>query len=127
MSPLCESYVPAEQLDEMEPFYPLHVCVCDRVFPGAARGSTSAPEEIFTRIRLLLVVLRQLGGARRGATRTMITERLGLGSDSLVVEMASNDGYLLQHFVQEGIPVLGIEPAANVAKAAREEGHPHRW
>ena len=52
----------------------------------------------------------------------MAVERFGLGPDSLVVEVASNDGYLLQHVVERGIPALGIEPAANVAEAARERG-----
>src|SRR5207244_7535504 len=54
----------------------------------------------------------------------MITERLGLGPASHVVELASNDGYLLQYFVERGIPALGIEPAANVAEAARKRGVP---
>jgi SAM-dependent methyltransferase len=54
----------------------------------------------------------------------MISERLGLGRDSLVVEVASNDGYLLQHFIRKGIPALGIEPAANVARVAQEKGIP---
>ncbi len=122
MSPLCESYVPAEKLNHMEPFYPLHVYVCDRCFLVQLEEYVS-PKEIFTEYAYFSSYAESwVEHMRRYAE--MITRRLGLGRDSLVVEVASNDGYLLQHFVRAGIPVLGIEPAANVAKVAVEKGIP---
>jgi SAM-dependent methyltransferase len=122
MSPLCESYVPAEKLNHMEPFYPLHVHVCDRCFLVQLQEYVS-PEEIFTEYAYFSSYAESwVEHMRRYAD--MISARLGLSRDSLVVEVASNDGYLLQHFVRKGIPVLGIEPAANVAKVAVEKGIP---
>ena len=122
MSPLCESYVPAEKLQHMEPFYPLHVYVCSKCFLVQLQEFVS-PEEIFTEYAYFSSYADSwVDHMRRYAD--MIGERLNLGKDSLVVEVASNDGYLLQHFVKKGIPVLGIEPAANVAKVAVEKGVP---
>jgi SAM-dependent methyltransferase len=122
MSPLCESYVPAEKLNHMEPFYPLHVHVCDRCFLVQLQEYVS-PEEIFTEYAYFSSYAESwVEHMRRYAD--MISARLGLSRDSLVVEVASNDGYLLQHFVRKGIPVLGIEPAANVAKVAVDKGIP---
>ncbi len=122
MSPLCESYVPREKLNHMEPFYPLHVHVCDQCFLVQLEEYVS-PEEIFTEYAYFSSYADSwIEHMRRYAD--MITERLGLGRNSFVVEVASNDGYLLQHFVNKGIPVLGIEPAANVAKVAIEKGVP---
>jgi 2-polyprenyl-3-methyl-5-hydroxy-6-metoxy-1,4-benzoquinol methylase len=122
MSPLCESYVSKEHLDHMEPFYPLHVYVCDRCFLVQLREYVS-PEQIFTEYAYFSSYADTwVEHMRRYAD--MITERLGLGKGSLVVEVASNDGYLLQHFVKKAIPVLGIEPAANVARVAVEKGVP---
>jgi 2-polyprenyl-3-methyl-5-hydroxy-6-metoxy-1,4-benzoquinol methylase len=122
MSPLCESYVSREHLNHMEPFYPLQVYVCDNCFLVQLQEYVS-PEHIFTEYAYFSSYADSwVEHMRRYAD--MISERLGLGKDSLVVEVASNDGYLLQHFVRKGIPVLGIEHAANVAKVAVEKGIP---
>ena len=122
MSPLCESYVAREKLNDMEPFYPLHVYVCDQCFLVQLQEFVS-PEDIFTEYAYFSSYADSwVEHMRRYAD--MITERLGLGAESLVIEVASNDGYLLQHFVKKGIPVIGIEPAANVARVAAEKGIP---
>jgi SAM-dependent methyltransferase len=122
MSPLCESFLSREQLDRMEPFYPLTVRVCDACFL-VQLSAYVPPEEIFTEYAYFSSFSTSwLDHARRYTD--MITERLRLGSASRVVEIASNDGYLLQYFVQKGIPALGVEPAANVARAAEERGVP---
>jgi SAM-dependent methyltransferase len=122
MSPLCESYVEAARLDDMEPFYPLHVRICDSCFLVQLRAYVP-PEEIFTEYAYFSSYSTSwLEHARRYAD--MISERLPLGRDKLVVELGSNDGYLLQAFVERGIPVLGIEPAGNVAEVAVERGVP---
>jgi hypothetical protein len=120
MSPLCESYVPAERLNHMEPFYPLHVWVCRTCFLVQLEEYV-APEEIFGEYAYFSSF--STSWLKHAADYTdMIAERLRLGADSFVVELASNDGYLLQNFVKRGIPCLGIEPAANVARAAVERG-----
>ncbi len=122
MSPLCESYVPREKLNHMEPFYPLHVYVCSSCFLVQLEEFVS-PEHIFSEYAYFSSYADSwVEHMRRYAD--MISDRLRLGRESLVVEVASNDGYLLQHFVRRGIPVLGIEPAANVAKVAVEKGVP---
>ena len=120
MSPLCESYVPAERLGAMEPFYPLHVRICERCLLVQLEEFV-APEEIFTEYAYFSSYSDSWVSHARTYVE-MATERFGLGTDTLVVELASNDGYLLQHVVERGIPALGIEPAANVAVAAREKG-----
>ena len=122
MSPLCESYRSEDQLQQMEPFYPLHVYVCERCFLVQLQEFV-VPEEIFTEYAYFSSYADSwVEHMRRYADA--IAPRLGLGKESLVVEVASNDGYLLQHFVEKGIPVLGIEPAANVAEVARQKGVP---
>ena len=122
MSPLCESYVPQEKLNQMEPFYPLHVYVCEQCFLVQLDDYVT-PESIFTEYAYFSSYSDSwVEHMRRYADA--ITERLELGKGSLIVEVASNDGYLLQHFVKKGIPVLGIEPAANIAKVAVEKGIP---
>jgi len=124
MSPLCESYVLKEDLNDMEAFYPLHTYVCDQCFL-VQLGEYVSPEKIFTEYAYFSSYADSwVEHMRRYAD--MITDRLNLGAGSLVVEVGSNDGYLLQHFVKKGIPVLGIEPAANVAKAAIEKAIPTR-
>ena len=124
MSPLCESFVPPEQLDTMEPYYPLHVLICEECLLVQLKEYV-APENIF-REYAYFSSYSTSWVAHAKAYCESITRRLGLGPDSLVVELASNDGYLLQHFVQAGIPVLGIEPAANVAQVAIGKGIPTR-
>ena len=122
MSPLCESFLSAQELNRMEPFYPLKVWVCDRCFLVQLEEYVS-PAEIFTEYAYFSSYSTSwLAHAR--AYADMATQRFALGSASRVVEIASNDGYLLQYFVEKGIPVLGVEPAANVAKAAIERGVP---
>jgi hypothetical protein len=120
MSPLCESYIAASGLDEPEIFYPLHVLVCDACLlvqlPAYVPG-----EEIFADYAYFSSYSDSwVAHAKRYADE--MTLRLGLTKDSLVTEVASNDGYLLQHFQAMGVPVLGVEPAANVAAAATAKG-----
>ncbi|MEM7136491.1 MAG: class I SAM-dependent methyltransferase [Myxococcota bacterium] len=122
MSPLCESFLPKEDLNRMEPFYPLVVYVCPSCWLVQLEKYVS-PQEIFTEYAYFSSFSDSW--VAHGLRYTeMIVDRLGLTVDSHVVEVASNDGYLLQHFVNKGIPVLGIEPAANVAKAAEEKNVP---
>jgi C-methyltransferase C-terminal domain/Putative zinc binding domain/Methyltransferase domain len=120
MSPLCESYLPAERLDDPETFYPLHVRLCNECLlvqlPAYVQG-----EDIFSDYAYFSSYSDSwVAHAKRYAEE--MVGRLGLTSGSLVTEVASNDGYLLQHFHQAGIPVLGVEPAANVAKTAQGKG-----
>src|ERR1700742_811739 len=120
MSPLCESYLPSERLDDPETFYPLHVRLCASCLlvqlPAYVPG-----EDIFSDYAYFSSYSDSwVAHATRYADE--MTERLGLTADSLVTEVASNDGYLLQHFHATGVPVLGVEPAANVAKAAQAKG-----
>lgn len=122
MSPLCESFLSAEQLDTMEPFYPLAVMVCGRCWL-VQLDEYVTPEEIFTEYAYFSSFSTSwLDHCRRYAAAT--TERFDLNGDSLVIELASNDGYLLRWFAEAGIPVLGIEPAANVASEAEKVGVP---
>ena len=122
MHPLCESFLPEDQLDQMEPFYPLNVWVCPTCFLVQLNEYVE-PEDIFTEYAYFSSFSTSwLQHAEDYVA--MMTDRLGLGADSLVVELASNDGYLLQYFVERDIPCLGIEPAANVAKDAVERGVP---
>ena len=124
MSPLCESYVSSDDLDRMEPFYPLHVFVCAECFLVQLREYVS-PQAIFSEYAYFSSYADSwVEHMRRYAE--MISDRLSLGQRSFVVEVASNDGYLLQHFVKKQIPVLGIEPAANVAQVAIDKGIPTR-
>ena len=122
MSPLCESYLKPEQLNEMEPFYPLHVFVCEKCFLVQLEEFVS-PGHIFTEYAYFSSYSDSWLDHCRRYTEEM-RERFHLNEKSLVVEVASNDGYLLQYFVQAGVPVLGIEPAANVAKVAEEKKVP---
>jgi hypothetical protein len=122
MSPLCESYVSQEQLDQMEAYYPLHVMVCCRCFLVQLKEYVSA-DNIFSEYAYFSSYSTSWVAHAKHYCE-MIEARLGLGSRSLVVELASNDGYLLQHFRPLGVPILGIEPAANVAKAAQDRGVP---
>jgi SAM-dependent methyltransferase len=123
-SPLCESFLAADQVETMEPFYPLHVRTCTTCWL-AQLPAFVAREEIFEEYAYFSAFSDSWVEHARRYVDTM-SERLSLTSDSLVVELASNDGYLLQHFVPKGIPVLGVDPAANVAPAAEERGVPTR-
>jgi SAM-dependent methyltransferase len=122
MSPLCESFLSLEQLNQMEPFYPLHAYVCEKCFLVQLEEYVS-PEHIFTEYAYFSSYadtwLKQCQ-----AYTERVSERFGLNENSFVVEVGSNDGYLLQYFVKKGIPVLGIDPAKNVAKVAIEKGVP---
>ena len=122
MSPLCESFVSAERANGMEPFYPLHVWVCDQCYLVQLEEYVSR-EEIFEEYAYFSSYSDSWLDHCRRYVDQMIPQ-LGLSESSRVVEVASNDGYLLQYFVKRGIPVLGIEPAANVARVAVERGVP---
>jgi hypothetical protein len=122
MSPLCESYLSAEQLNQMEPFYPLHVRVCGHCFLVQLEEYVS-PESIFSDYAYFSSY-SDSWVAHAKAYAEQMTTRFRLSTNSLVIEVASNDGYLLQHFVARQIPVLGIEPAANVAPVAVQRGVP---
>jgi 2-polyprenyl-3-methyl-5-hydroxy-6-metoxy-1,4-benzoquinol methylase len=120
MSPLANSYIKTEQLNRMEPFYPLHVYVCERCLLVQLE-QFSTPHDIFSDYAYFSSFSDSwLAHAR--AYVAMIVDRFRLDQGSRVVEIASNDGYLLQNFVTRGIPVLGVEPAANVAEAAKKKG-----
>jgi SAM-dependent methyltransferase len=119
-SPPCESYLRADQLDQPEVFYPLNVRVCDRCLLVQLPPYVDN-EDIFSDYAYFSSY-SDSWVAHAGRFVEEMTSRLGLGPDSLVVEVASNDGYLLQHAVARGIPVVGIEPAANIAAVARERG-----
>jgi SAM-dependent methyltransferase len=119
MSPLCESILAADQIDQMEPYFPLHVLVCDSCFLVQLREYVK-PESIFSEYDYFSSYsISWVEHARQYCE--IIQARLNLGPNSQVFEIASNDGYLLQHFVRLGIPVTGIEPASNVAAVAREK------
>ena len=120
MSPLCESYLQLDQLNQMEPFYPLHVYVCENCFLVQLEEYVSA-EEIFSEYAYFSSYADSWVQHAKDYTETVV-ERFRLDQRSYVVEIASNDGYLLQHFVAKGIPVLGIEPAANIVEAAIDKG-----
>jgi SAM-dependent methyltransferase len=122
MSPLCESFVPADQLNQMEAYYPLHALVCEKCFLVQLQEYVS-PDHIFSEYAYFSSYSTSWVEHARTYCHA-ITERLRLGPDSLAVELASNDGYLLQHFQPLGVPTLGIEPAANVAEAARRRNVP---
>jgi SAM-dependent methyltransferase len=121
-SPLANSFVTPEQLRQGETFYPLHAYVCEQCFLVQLE-EFEAPEEIFSDYVYFSSVSQSwVEHARRYVEG--VSGRFGLGPESFVVEIASNDGYLLQWFVEAGVPVLGVEPAANVAAVAEERGVP---
>ncbi len=122
MSPPSNSYIRPERADRMEPFYPLHAYVCSECFLVQLQAFQT-PEEIFGDYAYFSSYSDTWLEHCRDYTEQMI-ERFALSRASKVVEIASNDGYLLQYFVAKDIPVLGIEPATNVAKVARDKGIP---
>jgi SAM-dependent methyltransferase len=120
MSPPCQTHIEPHQLNHMEPFYPLHAWVCERCFLVQLEEYVT-PGNIFSEYAYFSSFADSwVEHARKYSVH--MRERFGLGPGSLVMEIASNDGYLLQHFVAQGVPVLGIEPAANVAKVAQDKG-----
>jgi hypothetical protein len=122
MSPLCEAYVAAEDLHRMEPFYPLRAWLCGHCFLVQLEEFV-APAQIFSEYAYFSSYADSwVEHARRYCEA--VSERFPIGADSRVVELASNDGYLLQHFLAKGVTVLGVEPAANVAAAAVGRGIP---
>lgn len=120
MSPLANSYIKPEQLNRMESFYPLHVYVCAKCLLVQLE-QFSTPHDIFSDY----AYFSSFSDSWVTHAKTyvdMITDRFRLNHNSKVVEIASNDGYLLQNFVAQGIPALGVEPAANVAEVAKKKG-----
>ncbi len=120
MSPLSNAYLKAEQLNCMEPFYPLHAWVCERC-KLVQLEEFESPASIFSDYAYFSSYSPSWLAHAKAYTEMMI-ERFAYNDTHQVIEIASNDGYLLQYFKQQGIPVLGIEPAANVAAVAREQG-----
>jgi hypothetical protein len=121
-SPLCQKHIPLAKAQEAELFFPLHAFVCSKCFL-VQLDEFVVPSDIFGDGQYAYFASFSdswLAHARRYVDN--VSERFGLGKDSFVIEIASNDGYLLQNFVQRGVPVLGIEPASNTAAAAREKG-----
>lgn len=125
-SPLCETFLDVRQLDEMEPFFPLHVLVCDRCWLVQLKQYV-APDGIFTDHYPYYSSFSTSWVAHAKRYCEMITARRGLTEASFVVELACNDGYLLQHFPPLGVTnILGVEPSANVAEEAARKGIPVR-
>ncbi|HXZ97289.1 MAG TPA: class I SAM-dependent methyltransferase [Burkholderiales bacterium] len=123
MSPLSNSFLSEQQLQQMEPFYPLHAYVCEKCFLVQLQEFES-PQHIFAQDYAYFSSYSQtwLDHARNYAD--YMVRRFGFGPNSQVIEIASNDGYLLQYFKQKNVPVLGIEPAENCAQAAEQIGIP---
>lgn len=124
MSPLANSYIKLEKAKAMEPFYPLHVYVCERCLLVQLEEFES-PQHIFSDYAYFSSFSDAWLKHASQYVDQMI-ERFGFGSKSQIVEIASNDGYLLQYFQERGVPVLGVEPATNVAEVARAKGIPTR-
>ena len=122
MSPLCETYPSTADLNYGEIYYPLHVYVCEECLLVQLE-EYERPENIFGDYAYFSSYSDSWLKHSENYCNKMIAE-LVLTEKSLVIEAASNDGYLLQYFVTQNIPVLGIEPAANVAKVAVEKGVP---
>jgi hypothetical protein len=121
VSPVANAFLSPAQLNKMEPFYPLHAYVCEACLLVQLEDFET-PEQIFNDQYAYFSSYSDswLDHARRYTE--LIAARLGLNANSFVVEIASNDGYLLQYFVKKGIPVLGIEPSGNVASVAKAKG-----
>jgi C-methyltransferase C-terminal domain/Putative zinc binding domain/Methyltransferase domain len=122
MSPPCESYLRADQLEDGETFYPLHVRICDNCLLVQLPAYVAADEIFSDYLYFSSYSTSWVAHAERFVEE--MTGRLGLDENCFVVEVASNDGYLLQHAVKRGIRALGIEPAANIGEVAREKGVP---
>ena len=122
MSPLANSYLKQEELQQVEPYYPLHVHVCQKCYLVQLPEFTS-PEHIFSDYAYFSSYSELWLNHAKTYTEMMI-EHFGFDSKSQVIEIASNDGYLLQYFKEKNIPILGVEPAVNVAKVAIDSGIP---
>ncbi len=122
MSPLCETYPSSADLSRGEIYYPLHVYVCQQCFLVQLE-EYETPQNIFSDYAYFSSYSDSWLKHCENYCEKM-TKRFGLNEHSFVVEVASNDGYLLQYFVKRNVPVLGIEPAANVARVAIEKGVP---
>ena len=122
MSPLCETYPSLSDIERGEVYYPLHVQLCERCLL-VQLGEYQPPENIFTEYPYFSSYSDSWLKHAESYCDKMVAE-LGLTQHSFVIEVASNDGYLLQYFVRRQVPVLGIEPAANVAREAVEKGVP---
>ncbi|MFB7594998.1 class I SAM-dependent methyltransferase [Streptomyces sp. NPDC056160] len=121
-TPPCESFLAADRLDLPEPAFPLHLRVCTDCWL-AQLPPLITPEETFKEY----AYFSSYSASWVEHARTFVAgavQRLGLGPDAFVVEVASNDGYLLKHVVDRGIRCLGIEPSVNVGAAARDAGVP---
>lgn len=121
MSPLSNSYLRPEQLDRHEKFYPLHARVCEKCFLVQLEQFES-PQHIFSDDYAYFSSYSDLWLRHAAEYVERMSRRFALDDKHFVVEIASNDGYLLQYFVKRGVPVLGIEPAANCAAAAEQKG-----
>jgi len=121
VSPISNAFLSAAQLNRMEPFYPLHAFVCEKCLLVQLE-EVESPEHIFNEEYAYFSSYSDSWLAHARKYTDLMTERLGLNEDSFVVEIASNDGYLLQYFLGKKIPVLGIEPSGNVATVARGKG-----
>jgi 2-polyprenyl-3-methyl-5-hydroxy-6-metoxy-1,4-benzoquinol methylase len=122
MSPLSNAYLKLDTINKAEKFYPLHAYVCDQCFLVQLE-EFETPDHIFSDYAYFSSYSETWLRHAENYTELM-TQRFGLNANSQVIEIASNDGYLLQYFQKQNIPVLGIEPAANVAKVAEEKGIP---
>jgi SAM-dependent methyltransferase len=121
LSPLCQKHTHIEEINHAEPFYPLHAFVCDRCFL-VQLGEFVAPDDIFGTYYHYFSSFSDSWLEHAKTYAEAMIARLGLDTSSQVVEIASNDGYLLQYFAERGVPAYGIEPATNVAKTARARG-----
>ncbi len=122
MSPMANSYLKSYQLNQMEPFYPLRAYVCDQCFL-VQLDQFESPDQIFSDYAYFSSY-SEMFLRHAKAYADLVIDRFKLGGESYVVEIASNDGYLLKNFVTRGIPVMGIEPAKNVAEVAVKNGIP---
>ncbi|WP_073059130.1 class I SAM-dependent methyltransferase [Fodinibius roseus] len=121
-SPLCEEFVKPENINNGQQFYPLHAYVCDECFLVQV-GEYVSPREIYSDYYYFSSYSDSwLAHAKEYVE--MMRDNYGINQESFVVEIASNDGYLLQYFKKEGIPILGVEPSDNVAKVSIEKGIP---
>lgn len=122
MSPPANAYLKRHELNRMEAFFPLHVYVCEKCYLVQLPEHQS-PEQIFNDYAYFSSFSETWLNHVKAYTDDMI-ERFGINANSRIVEIASNDGYLLQYFKERGIPVLGVEPARNVARIAQDAGIP---